>query len=426
MTQDFFDPLIGPGWKGFPQHSGALRRSAIAAMGWNLLRGELPLPLAVIRADALAGNLRWMQRFAGEHGVDLAPHGKTSMSPQLFARQLQAGAWGMTFANVTQAWIGAHAGVRKLLIANQVFAAADLDALRTLRGDFPDARLQFLVDSPAQLELIEAWFSARAGVPPFEVLLELGLAGGRTGCREPAQAMALARRLHASAAVRLVGVECYEGLWASGDEARDRALVDGLLGSAVRLASQCDAEGLFECDEVLVSAGGSSVFDLVAPWLTPRLSKPVRGLLRSGCYVTHDHGGYKRLMNAMNARLPCAHGLQGALEVWTQVQSCPEPGLAILNAGKRDLSYDQEMPHPLRWQRHGEDGAGAAPADWTIAALNDQHAYLRWPIGAAAGPRVGDRVGLGISHPCTTFDKWRWMALVDARYEVVDAIVTYF
>lgn len=420
------DPLIGPGWKGLPQAGVALRRSSVASMRWNVLRGDLPLPLAVIRADALTGNLRWMQQFARDHGVSLAPHGKTSMSPQLFAMQLDAGAWGITFANVTQARVGLAAGARHALIANQVLADADLDALVALRQEHAPCRLPFLVDSPAQLDLIEAWFERRGHAEPLEVLIELGLAGGRTGCRDVAQALALARRVHAGAATRLVGIECYEGLWASGDSVRDRALVDSLLGAAARLARQCDSESLFECDEVLISAGGSSVFDLVAPWLTPSLSKPVRGVLRSGCYVTHDHGSYKRFMGVMNSRLGCAHGLEAALEVWAQVQSCPQPGLAILNAGKRDVSHDLDMPQPVRWQRGGAGRCEASPPGWMINALNDQHAYLRWPLDASDQPQVGDRVALGISHPCTTFDKWRWMALVDERCDVVDAIVTHF
>ena len=68
-TEDLLDPLIGgPGTKGYPHHAAPLRRSAIAAMRWNLLRGDLPLPLAVIQRDALAGNLRWMQQFARDAG----------------------------------------------------------------------------------------------------------------------------------------------------------------------------------------------------------------------------------------------------------------------------------------------------------------------------------------------------------------------
>ena len=198
----------------------------------------------------------------------------------------------------------------------------------------------------------------------------------------------------------------------------------GLLQRVADLAQACDREQLFDGDEVLVSAGGSSIFDLVAPRLKPALSKPVRGVLRSGCYVTHDHGSYQRYMAVMDTRLACGHGLQAALQVWAMVQSVPEDGLAILSAGKRDCSYDIEMPIPANWHRPGAPASVPAPAEWKVSAMNDQHAYLRFGSGAA--PQVGDLVGLGISHPCTTFDKWRWMAVVDERYDVVDAITTYF
>jgi D-serine dehydratase len=427
-TSDFLNPLIGgPGTKGFPHHAPPLRRDAIAAQRWNVLRGDLPLPLAVIRRDALAGNLRWMQQFVRDHGVDLAPHGKTTMSPQLFSAQLDAGAWGISFANVTQARVGLESGVRHCLIANQVMAPTDLDAIVALRQRHAGSRIVFLVDSLVQLALVEAWHSAQAEPRPqaVEVLLEIGLDGGRTGCRSDSQAMSLARRLRAGAATRLVGIECYEGLWATGRSADDAALVQGLLQRVAEVANECDQEQLFEGDEVLVSAGGSAIFDLVAPRLRLALSKPVRGLLRSGCYLTHDHGSYQRYLAAMASRLGCGHGLQAALQVWATVQSVPEVGLAILGAGKRDCSYDIEMPIPVAWCGRGQTLSCAAPADWTVSAMNDQHAYLRF-ASAQTAPRVGDRVGLGISHPCTTFDKWRWMAMVDEHYDVVDAITTHF
>ena len=429
MTHDdLVDPWIGgPGTKGYPHAAVTLRRSSIAAQHWNVLRGDLPLPAAVIRRRALQGNLQWMQQYAREQGVELAPHGKTPMSPQLFAAQLAAGAWGITFANVTQARLGLLSGVSRCLIANQVLAAEDLAAITALLRQHADARVLFLVDSGAQLDLIEAWWHAQPqATAAFEVLLEVGLDGGRTGCRNHDQAIALARRLHASAAVRLAGIECYEGLWAKGNDAADRALAQGLMQRVQTLAQQCDREQLFDSDEVLLSAGGSAIFDLVAPGLRLALSRPVRGVLRSGCYVTHDHGNYKRYMAAMDSRLSCAHGLQAALEVWTRVQSCPEPGLALLTAGKRDVSYDIEMPVPVWWHAPGLAAPEAAPADWKISAMNDQHAYLRFDTAAPRTPQVGELVGLGISHPCTTFDKWRWMAVVDDDYDVVDAIVTYF
>jgi len=423
-TNDLLDPLIGPGFKGYPQDHAALRRSQIGQAGWNVLAGDLPLPLAVLKRDALEHNLAWMQAQARQWGIDLAPHGKTTMSPQLFTRQLDAGAWGLTFATVNQLAIGVAAGARRTLIANQVLADADLGIIQMLRREHADLRVAFLVDSPAQLALIETWSERHPGSLPFEVMLEVGIAGGRTGCRTQDAAIALAACLHASTAVSLVGIECYEGLGAKGNSEADAPYAQALMDRVEAIARQCDTQGLFDSDEVLLSAGGSAIFDLVATRLRPTLGRPVRGLLRSGCYVTHDHGNYKRFVNVVESRLGCARGesLRPALEVWALVQSCPEPGLAILAAGRRDLSFDIEMPIPFARAARGAMATRTVPASWKVTGLNDQHAYLRWDAAdAGQAPAVGERVGLGISHPCTTFDKWHWMPIVDDDYRVVDA-----
>jgi D-serine dehydratase len=418
---DFLDPLLDSRHKGYPHDAPALRRSQIGEQGWSVPAGDLPLPLAVIKRGALRHNLGWMQRFCAERGIGLAPHGKTTMSPQLFRAQLDAGAWGLTVATVHQLRIAVEAGARRVLIANQVLAAADLRAIDALKATHAGLRVLFLLDSAAQLEAIEAVGAAS----PFEVLLEIGIPGGRTGCRTAEEATALARRAQASAAVSLAGIECYEGLNATGDDAKDRAFTDALMQRVTDIATVADREHLFATDEVIVSAGGSAIFDLVVPGLKPQLTRKVSGLLRSGCYVTHDQGNYRRLVSVVNQRIGCADaaGLQAAMEVWATVQSMPEPGLAILAVGKRDISCDLGWPLPLAVVPRGETKPQPAPADWAITGLNDQHGYLRGPLGDL---KVGDRVILGLSHPCTTFDKWRWMPIVDDDYRVVDALVTHF
>jgi D-serine dehydratase len=428
--QDILDPQIDHSFKGFPHTSPPLRRSQIAAQNWRVLDGDLPLPLAVVKQQPLQHNLTWMQRFASERGLDMAPHGKTTMSPQLLKRQLDEGAWGLTFATVAQMRAGITAGARRLMIANQVITAVDLAGIQAMQREVDGLRVVFLVDSLAQLALIEAWYLAHqddaALVRPFEVLLEIGVNGARTGCRTEADALALAARIHASPACRLVGIECYEGQGATGQSEPDAAYAASLMQRVCDIALACDQQGFFDTEEVLVTAGGSAIFDLITSWLKPKLSRPVRGLLRSGCYVTHDHGFYKRMVSAVNSRLHCTDGLQAAMEVWAAVQSCPEPGLAILAVGKRDISYDLDLPVPLAFCKPASVGVTDAPADWKISALNDQHAYLRGSGAEHAALQVGDLVALGISHPCTTFDKWRWMPVVDENYRVCDALVTCF
>jgi len=425
-AQDLDDPLLGPWLKGFPPAAEPLRRSQLARQGWRLPDGHLPFPVAVLKASALTHNLTWMQAFARERGLDLAPHGKTTMSPQLFRRQLEAGAWGITFASVFQLRLGVLAGVRRALIANQVQTAPDLAGLARLLAQTEGLRVAFLVDSVEQLRQIEAWRAMQRQAPVFEVLLEIGVAGGRTGVRAVPSALDLARALRASPAVRLVGIECYEGLGVSGDDATDRAATDALMADVAAVAAGCDSEGLFEAEEVLVSAGGSALFDLVAARLRLPLSRPVRGVLRSGCYITHDHGHYRRLVHRVAERCGCADELQPALEVWTTVQSTPESGLALLTGGRRDLSFDVELPHPLALVRAGQRHDLAADGRWRIRGLNDQHAHLRFDEAGALQPQVGDLVALGISHPCTTFDKWHWMPVVDDDYRVVDAVTIHF
>jgi D-serine dehydratase len=423
MNQDF---ILDHRCKSYPVTASPCPPGELGEKGWHVLAEDLPFPLAVLSRSALAHNLAWMQNYARRNEVALAPHGKTTMSPELFKLQLDAGAWGLTFATVYQLAHGVRAGARRLIVANQIVADADLDGLRSLLAAHSDLRIWFLVDSIAQLRLIEDWAHRRQADICFDTLLEIGVPGQRTGCRTTDEATALAQAISASSVARLGGIECYEGGVATCDSKHDTDAVTALIHRVLEVARRCDEQHLYAEQQIILSAGGSAVFDLVMPLLRAQgLSRPALGVLRSGCYITHDHGKYARFLSQLEQREGLDASLRPALEVWTHVQSVPEPGLALLTCGRRDISYDLEMPRPVRFARRGERRAGDAPAGWSISALNDQHAYLRFdPTGEA--PSVGDRVALGISHPCTTFDKWRWMALADDEGAITGAISTRF
>src|SRR2546425_11368996 len=141
--------------KGYPPSRPALPISAIGAQHWRLLAGDLPLPQAVIRESALAHNHAWMRDFTASTGVLLAPHGKTTMAPQIFAQQLAAGAWGITVANVHQLGICVRFGVRRVIMANQLLGAAEVGAVIRMQKEHPDLEFHFLIDSQAQLAAIE-------------------------------------------------------------------------------------------------------------------------------------------------------------------------------------------------------------------------------------------------------------------------------
>jgi len=412
--------------KGFPYEAAPCRVADIGARGWNALRGDLPYPLALLKHDALEHNLRWMADFTAAAGVLLAPHGKTSMAPQLFERQLQAGAWGLTLATMQQVSLCVGLGLRRVILANQLIAEIDIAHAATLLERHPDLEFYSLVDSLAQLAIIERVAARRPFARPLALLVEVGVAGGRTGCRGGAEALAVAHAVAASASVELAGVECYEGLQVSGDSAADSALVAALMADVRQVARDCDAAGLFATPRIILSAGGSAVFDLVARSLPMHLSKPVQTILRSGCYLSHDSGFYDRFARLVVERSGGVWRqrprLQAALEVWAQVQARPEPGRAILAVGKRDASFDIDWPMPFARVAGGV--RSALDDTWRITKMNDQHAYLSYPPDQALD--VGDLVGCGISHPCTTFDKWRWLPVVDDRYDVTGAVLTQF
>jgi D-serine dehydratase len=432
MTERVLDAsLLDHRLKGIPGGTAPFGIEEILNHGWNLLREDLPLPAAVIRQSALELNSRWMQRFLALSGAVIAPHGKTTMSPQLFQRQLDDGAWGITISTVQQLQVCRDFGISRVLMANQLIGR---QAIRYVLDELErDDQFDFycLVDSVAGVRRIATMARERAVGRPVQVLLEGGYAGGRTGCRDLATALEVARAVkEAEPFLALRGVEGFEGMLMAEPAADGLRRVDGFLEFLNEIALACDDEELFAPGPAILTAGGSAFYDrVVAAFARVRLQREVIVVTRSGCYLTHDSEFFERMFQNLLARSPAARnlvpGLQPALEVWSYVQSRPEPRLALLTMGKRDCGWDLGLPVPLSWCRPGRHRTPMplGPA-YAVTALNDQHAYLRLPADAEL--EVGDLVACGISHPCTTFDRWPLLHLVDDDYDVVGAIRTYF
>jgi D-serine dehydratase len=424
------EQLLQPGVKGLPV-TAPLRQGALGVQGWNVLRADTSFPVAILKSSALRHNLDWMRRFCAQYGATLAPHGKTTMSPQLFGAQLANGAWGITLASATQVQVAHRFGVRRVLLANQLVARADIHSVLQLMHDDPEFEFFALVDSLEGVARLADAVAAHPLARPLPLLVELGLPGKRAGCRSDAEAMAVARAVASTPGLQLAGIEGYEGLLVSDDRAADVRAVDDFLARLAALMRAADEDRLFGGTQILLSAGGSGYFDLVARGFAGvgALSLPVLPVLRSGCYLTSDHGSYLRQIGDLDAREgghPAlgGEGLRPALEVWSMVQSRPEPQLAILTMGKRDASYDIDLPVPLFSHRPGPGMPAALPPGCSIVKMNDQHAYLQLPAGF--GLAVGDLVGCGISHPCTTFDKWPLLLAVDDDYSVRFGVNTFF
>nr|WP_256103971.1 alanine racemase [Streptomyces sp. ODS05-4] len=409
-------------FKGLPPDADGRTVGQLAAERRSLFTGGFTTPVLALSAESVEHNLRLLETYAERHGLAFAPHGKTSMAPQLFDRQTAYGAWGVTVAVPHQARVCRAFGVSRIFLANELVDAA---ALRWLAGELDaDPEFEFVayVDSVRGVELMDQALTAAGSGRPVDVVVELGAgAAARTGARTDADCAAVADAVAAAPTLRLVGVAGYEG------EVPDAApdAVRAWLRRLTALAAAFDAAGRFgpDVERIVVSAGGSAWFDTVAEVFAelPELSRPALKLLRSGAYVSHDDGHYRHL-TPFN-RVPEEGALRPAFRLWAQVVSRPNPGQAFVNAGKRDAAYDLHLP-VAQVVRSARDGS-VRPADGiTVTGLSDQHGWLATEAGAEL--EVGDWVGLGLSHPCTVFDKWQLIPLVEADGTVTDYIRTFF
>ena len=393
----------------------------IASLGWNLLGEDLSLPSAVLYEDRLKHNAEWMQQFITGYGVKLSPHGKTTMAPKLFDLQLKTGAWGITLATAHQTLVAHEHGVRRILMANQLVGKENMAIIGRLLEN-PDFEYFCLVDSAPQIEQLGTFFSKRN--QRLNVLIELGVMGGRTGvCNEEQLQSVLQSLATWASSLALCGVEMYEGVL------HDEDAIRSFLQRAVGITQTLMQQGLFEHEPAILSGAGSAWYDVVAEVFSAAgFGESVDIILRPGCYLTHDIGVYREAQGKIELRNPVAHtmrsGLLPALQVWAYVQSIPEPDKAIIALGKRDAAFDLGLPVPTLHFRPGGSTPQPASPDWALTNMMDQHAYMH--ISKGEDLRVGDMIGFDISHPCLTFDKWRSLLVLDARYQVIDVIQTFF
>ncbi|WP_432521812.1 amino acid deaminase [Kineococcus sp. SYSU DK006] len=399
---------LDPRHKAVPVDAWGRDAQEVAAARPGLV--QLPTPLVTLDAGALEANVAAMAAWARGRGVDLAPHGKTTMAPSIWRAQLAAGALGLTVATPWQLTVALRSGVPWVLAA---YPLLDPQVLRLVTGpQRGPARVLCWADGVDVVAAMAPHVSGAAR--PVDVLVELGAPGGRTGARSGAAALEVARAVAATPGLRLAGVAGYEGALAHDAAPASLTVVRTYLSDLRSLHARLLAEGLYpELPEgIVVSAGGSAYFDAVADVLGPLHDPggpvPVRVVVRAGASVAHDDGFYRSIT-------PMARGaageLRSALHGWARVVSRPEPGLALADAGKRDLPFDEGLPE-VQAVRRGGDGDTAPLQGASVTALNDQHLFVRLE-GAAREVRVGDVLRLGLSHPCTTFDKWQLLPVLD-------------
>lgn len=423
-VKDLADEPVDHRFKGLPPdaHAAGLTVGELTAQRRDLHTGGFTTPVLTLDADALEHNLTALGTYAARHALAFAPHGKTCMAPQLFRRQLDHGAWGITAAVPHQARVYRAFGIQRIFLANELVDPAALRWVASELAADPGFRFVCYVDSVRGVHLMDR--ALRDAPAVIDVVVELGAGeGARTGARTDDDCRAVADAVADAATLRLVGIAGYEAEVPDADPDRVHAYLRRLTGLAVEF----DKAGRFaaypDLEEIVVSAGGSAWFDAVADVFAelPELSRPTLKLLRSGAYVSHDHGWYTRL-TPFN-RHPEEGGLRAAFRLWTQVVSRPSPTQAFVNAGKRDIAYDLGLP-TAELVRDALTGDERPATGVRVVKLSDQHAWLE--TDSADDVQVGDWVALGMSHPCTIFEKWPLIPVVESDGTVSDYVRTFF
>lgn len=396
---------------------------------------ELPTPLLTVCRPALDHNRSVLAGWCAARGIDLAPHGKTTMAPQLWQEQIDAGAWGITVANRAQLGVARAFGVSRTMVANTVLSPLALRWIADELAEHPGVEIVVWADAVRAVELMHDALDAHVrqvgARPPVPVLVERGGRGGRTGTRDLETSLGVAKAIVESPHLSLAGVAGYEGALAHHSDEGSRQVVRSYLHDLAEIHQQLHATGLYdEGTAPIVTAGGSAFFDVVAEVLAPLADAGARVVLRSGAYLVHDDGFYRSISPLGSEPRTDGPTLTPAMHGWVRVTSQPEPGLALADAGKRDLPFDEGLPEVQR-RRPRVAGEPSVPVQGvTVTALNDQHAFLVFDPHGAEPVRIGDVLRLGLSHPCTAFDKWTLIPVVDdpdaADPVVVDLLRTWF
>jgi len=407
MEQNFKKHSIEISNKGFPLNSYGKTVDQFLSTKPNILTSGFQFPIMVLKDKALKHNIDRMARFCKSVGAELAPHVKTTMSPQIAQMQVDAGAFALTIANFWQAEIFRNFGFKKLIIANEVLDPTAIAAIADLNSK-KSAKIIFYVDSIAGLEIIKK-YTPKDGIQ--NLFIEIGTDNGRGGIRDLDLVTKIAKNISEDSRLKLRGVTGFEG--AVPNAARTSAGEDSVTKFCQKIVAAANNAYQYKSEnEFIISAGGSAYFEIVASELN-KFDKPKILLLRSGGYVTHDSRYYEEIYpfrDSNDLLLP-------AIEVWAQVISAPEKEFGVLNLGKRDVGCDLHNPIPV-----AKYSGKLSKFSGEIEKLNDQHGFMR-SKGEFA---VSELIGLGISHPCTTFDKWRLIPLVNDNYDVVDCIHTFF
>jgi D-serine deaminase-like pyridoxal phosphate-dependent protein len=312
----------------------------------------------------MEANLRRMADYFKDSEVKLRPHVKLhKATPILAHKQLEAGAVGLTCAKLAEAEILAAAGIKDILIANQVVGERKIQRLTNLAAY---TNVIVCVDDPENVRNLSR--AAEEKNVKLRVLVEIDIGNARCGVEPYQPALELSKFVHQSPGLIFMGLMGYDGHLTFQVDPNDRE----------RLAIEANTR-LVETRDFIESAGLKVLIVSASGTFTYKYAAKIKGIteIQAGTYLLMDTAFREKGVEEFDC----------ALSVLSTVISRPcRPGaedLAIIDAGRKciEIFYGYpEVKHP----------SGA-----TLFSMPQEHGRLRLE-GSARELKPGDKVELWV------------------------------
>lgn len=404
---------------------------------WNILKQDIQFPILTINENKFNKNLISMKKYSDANNVYLAPHCKTSMSPQLLNKIEELGCWGFTAANNQQLMVLLQMGVKKIILANLITNESNLlNIFELLKKHKHVSELYVCVDSRFGVNLINKISKKYSFNKKIKVLIEIGITNSRSGIRNLSALKSLIKSIvKLPPNFILSGILFYEGAAKSNNYQITLKKVKKIIMFGITCINFLARNNLIRNDEYIISGGGSEFFDLVVFYIRKfNKFKKTRIIIRPGSYIAYGHGYYMSVLKKLDIRkkiliknkiYKASELFSPSLELWAYIISQQDDGKAILNFGKRDVSYDLGLPIPLAIYRNSKLIKKIEKNNKIkIFKLNDQHAFIKFNKGFDI--KVGDLLKFGVSHPCITLDNWNTLFMINSNYLIKEGIKTFF
>ncbi|KRS16375.1 3-hydroxy-D-aspartate aldolase BhcC [Roseovarius indicus] len=352
---------------------------------------EIQTPCLMLDLDALERNIRKMGDYAKAHGMRHRVHGKMHKSVDVAKLQIElGGACGVCCQKVSEAEVFVRAGIKDVLVSNQVRDAAKI--YRLARMPKLGARVLCCVDDVANVgDLSKA---AEAHGTQIECLVEIDCGAGRCGVTTTPEVVEIATAIDAAPGLRFAGIQAYQGAMQHLDAYEDRkAKIDVAVAMVKDAVEALKAEGL-GCDIVGGGGTGSYYFESASG---------VYNELQCGSYAFMD-ADYGRILDEKGERIDRGEW-ENALFLLTSVMSHAKPDKAIVDAGLKAQSVDSGLPVVF-----GRD-------DVEYVKCSDEHGVVADPGGVLF---VNDKLKLVPGHCDPTCNVHDWYVGVrGGKVEVV-------